>query len=356
MSADKASADRASAVKALLLPTLFLPTIFPPTLCLPTAVYAEELSPYAKAMGAYHERRLEEALRYARQAVKQDPGHVDAYALLGELYYLRQELAQAKASWEQALKLAPSRQDLRERLATLQREATVEGDLARHDTYPFVVRFAEGQTPVDLGDLRLLLRDTYRMVGQQFNYFPDHAIAVILYPQGQFEQVKGLSHRVAGFYDGKIRLPMTAGLRTSQGLQRVFWHEYTHAVVHDLAKGKCPLWLNEGLAMVQEARVQPPDLDEMRQALQAKRLPSWSQLWQETEHSAADSLEVRYGEAYLIAHYLVKLRGWTQMAGLLKRLSVGVPIDDALKAEYRRPQAELEREWLAWARRELGVQ
>ena len=313
---------------------------------------AEEPSAFAQALAAYQDRRLDEALRYARDAVHRGPDHVEARLLLGELYYLRQDLTSAQEQWERALRLAPSRQDVRERLEQLQREARVEQALTRSDTYPFVVRFAEGETPLDLGGLRGLLRETYRLVGQQFQYFPDHPIPVILYPQAAFEQVRGVSHQVAGLYDGKIRLPVQPGRRTGRELQRVLWHEYTHAVVHDLAKGRCPLWLNEGIATLQEARVQPPDLTPVREALRAGGVLPWTQLWGEQQYEVA-ALPLRYGQAYLIARYLVKLRGWTQLVSLLTRLGQETPLEEALRVAYQTDPGRLEAEWLAWVKREL---
>jgi len=311
---------------------------------------AAESSPYAKAMAAYQDRRLDEALQQAQEAVRQEPGHVDARALLGELYYLRQELSQAQEQWEQALKLAPSRADIRQRLDRLQREAPLERDLKHSDTYPFVVRFAEGQVPVELGALRQLLREAYRLVGQQFSYFPDHPISVLLYPGAGFEQVKGVSHQIGGLYDGKIRLPLRSGDQAGRELERVFRHEYTHAIVHDLAKGNCPIWLNEGIATLQEARVSTPNLSEFRAAVAAGRPIPWAQLWREQYENG--SLSLRYQEAYTIAQYLVKRGGWSQLVGLLQRLGWGVPINDALKAEYHEEPAVLEHDWLLWARRE----
>jgi hypothetical protein len=281
---------------------------------------------------------------------------VDAHLLLGELYYLRQELDKAKESWERALRLAPSRQDVRQRLERLQREAPVEQGLARSDTYPFVVRFAEDQVPVDLGQLRQMLRDTYRLVGQQFDYFPDHPITVILYPEEKFEQVKGLSHQVAGLYDGKIRLPLKRqrvghGVSASEELQRVLWHEYTHALVHDLSRGECPLWLNEGLAGCQEARIQPMNLDPVRESFRAGRLLTWDQLWQREYEET--NLHLLYTQSYLVASYLVNRWGWRRMVKCLERIGQGTPLADAMQVEYKSDPAVIEKEWHLWLKRHL---
>ncbi|MBI4313996.1 MAG: tetratricopeptide repeat protein [Candidatus Omnitrophica bacterium] len=319
-----------------------------------SSLHAEELSAFSKAAAAYHERRLDAALRYAKEAVGKDPQHVDAHILLGELYYLRQELPEAQKIWQRALTLAPSREDVRRRLEKLQREAPHEQSLTRNDTYPFIVRFSEKESSMDLGEMKLLLRETYRLVGQQFQYFPDHPITVILYPEDDFEKVKGFSHQVGGFYDGKIRLPLKSTASTGAGVKRVLWHEYTHALVHDLSKGRCPMWLSEGIATAQEARVQPVTTEDFKEACLQKKIIPWKRLWEEKEYEES-SLKLHYEQAYLIVGYLIKAGGWTQMVKLLDRIGTGSPIEDALRVVYHRDAASLEADWLAWTRREFNL-
>ncbi len=338
----------------LMAYSLSLTAAFLTTYHLPlTAAFAEETSSFSKGLAAYHDRKLDEAYQFAKEAVREEPRHVDAHLLLGELYYLRQELNKALEELELAAKLAPSREDIQKSLAKVRRELKVEKGLSRSDTYPFVVRFAQGETPVELGELRGLLRETYRLVGQPFQYFPSYAITVILYPEKDFEGVKGIAHQVAGLYDGKIRLPLTKNLKATGSLKAILWHEYTHVIVHDLAKGKCPTWLNEGIATAQEARVRAIDLAPVRLAFRKGALPSWDTLWQEAYSGSAASLPALYGQGYLIVQFLVKKAGMPALLSLLKRLSWGVPILDALKAEYHVDPATLEKEWLAWARRTL---
>jgi len=317
----------------------------------PIRAFAEETSDFSKAYAAYEDRKLDEALAYAQKAVREQPTHVDVQALLGELYYQRQDLTQAKQSWEKALKLAPSRQDIRERLDKLNRESQVERDLSRSDTSPFVVRFARDQIPTSQGELRDILREVYRLIGQQVGYFPDHPITVLLYSEEEFNKVKGASHQAAGLYDGKIRLPLPVGEAAVWELKRVLWHEYTHALVHDLSRGRCPTWLNEGIATLQEARVQPLDLSVVKEALHQGKLYTWNQLWNRRYEEA--DLKLQYTQSHLIAAYLVKRWGWKPLAGLLNRLGQGYPIEDALQAEYRMASAAIEKEWLLWLKRTL---
>lgn len=311
----------------------------------------EQPTAFSRAVAHYHDRNFDQAMRYAREAIREQPEHVDAHFLLGELYYLRQELTKALESLERAVKLAPNRKDIQEGLERVRQELKVEKDLARSDTHPFVVRFAEGQIPVDVSSLRQLLRDTHRLVGQQMGHFPDHSVTVILYPEKEFQQVRGVSHQAGGLYDGKIRLPARSGNLASAELERVLWHEYTHAVIHDLSKARCPLWLNEGIATLQEARVRAPDLSEARAAFRAGKLPAWSALWDAPYEQA--TLRRNYQVSYLIAKYLVERWSWKDLVGVLKRLAQGYPIGDALQAQYKEAPAVIEKEWLRWLRGQL---
>ncbi len=315
------------------------------------AAFSEE-SAFAQALGAYQDRQLEEAFDYARQAVRQEPRNAEAYVLLGELYYLRQELQEARKAWERALQLDPSREAGRQGLERLDREERIEGDLSRADTYPFKIRYASGEIPVKMGSLQQILRDAYRQVGQALEYFPDHPIPVILYPEAEFETVKGLSHRVSGLYDGKIRVPVEPDRMTVRELKRVLWHEYTHALIQDLAKGKCPLWLNEGVATLQESRVHLVDVALAREALRQGKLPSFENLWS-VSRDEPERLPLYYQTSFLLARYLVKRWSWRELNRLLRRLGQDVPISEALQAQYRTDPVILEKEWKAWLRQTL---
>ena len=313
-----------------------------------------------KAIEAYEHRRFDEAYRYAVQAAYKPSPRSDTFALLGELQYLRQDLAAAKTSWERALALEPSRTDVRQRLEQLGKELPVEQDLARSDTYPFVIRLADEQTAVDLTALRGLLRDVYRLVGQHFDTFPNYPIAVIAYAQQDFSRTQAVTHQIRGLYDGKIRVPLPSGPHATDDLKRVLWHEYAHVLIHDLSRSRCPIWLNEGLATVEEARVHPFPVEKFREALvetggrprssaddPASGVVSWDDLWREREYRH-HLLDVRYGQAYLVAQYLVRVGGWPQVVRLLKRLGQGATVPEALRAEYHQDPKGLEEAWWAW--------
>ena len=329
---------------------LFLVFLSPITYHL-SPVLAAKASAFEQAIGAYQQRKLEDAYKLAKRAVRETPRNPDAHFLLGQLHYLRQEMQQAKRRWEKALGMAPERSDIQEQLEKLNREMTVEQGLSRSDTHPFVVRFAKGQVPVDLSALKQLLRDTHRKIGQIFSYFPNYRITVLLYPEADFEQVKGLSHQVAGLYDGKIRLPLKPGRLDKTELTRILWHEYTHAVVHDLSKGRCPVWFNEGIATAQGDRVKRVDLSLARAAYDQKQLPSWDTLW--ASRYEQETLSLNYQLSYLIVGYLVKRWSWSKLKDLLEVMGEGLSIQSAMRKVYREDPANLEIRWRRWLKKKL---
>lgn len=53
----------------------------------------------------------------------------------------------------------------------------------------------------------------------------------------------------AMYYRGEILIPVSRGKKLDlQNLKRAARHEYSHALVHSLSGGRCPGWLDEGLA------------------------------------------------------------------------------------------------------------
>ena len=82
--------------------------------------------------------------------------------------------------------------------------------------------------------------------------FPAEPITVVLYTQQQFRDVTRTPGWSGGLFDGRIRLPVRGGLADRREFERVLTHEYVHALVHSVAAGGVPAWLNEGLAAALE--------------------------------------------------------------------------------------------------------
>jgi hypothetical protein len=157
------------------------------------------------------------------------------------------------------------------------------------------------------------------------------------------EEVAHVHAWVTGLFDGKIRLPAGGALPARRELERILAHEYAHAVVHDLTRGRAPRWLHEGLAQALEGAAVDP-------MLRVPGRPTLTGL----EEMLGDPDPVRARAGYDIAHWVVQdlldRGGMPAMRTFMARLGRGDAITVAVPAVYGLRLAELEHQW----RRVLG--
>lgn len=106
-----------------------------------------------------------------------------------------------------------------------------------------------------------LLEQAYQEIGRTFSYYPDRTILAVLYTDQQFRDVTQSPAWTKALFDGKIHLPIGGPIENEALLKKVVYHEYTHALVHQLSRGKTPTWLNEGLALYFEEGKSSTEID-----------------------------------------------------------------------------------------------
>lgn len=94
------------------------------------------------------------------------------------------------------------------------------------------------------------LEEAYEFVGEVMHTNRTQKVGVVLYTKEEFNFHFGGSElsRAAGFYSGKIRINDAEEI--SPDVRATIVHEYTHAVLDELAHGgqHIPMWVNEGFA------------------------------------------------------------------------------------------------------------
>jgi tetratricopeptide (TPR) repeat protein len=216
-----------------------------------------------QAIGLLGEGELERAVALFRECVAAVPGEAvfrsnlaEALARLARVEYeLVATRARAIELLEEALQLAPEREDLAALLAKWIATAEVEGEFWVDRSAHFRLSY-DGDRDELLGsgyDLVLkTLEDAYAEFAALFGVRPAEGgsprIEVVLLERSEFDALTGLGHWAGGAYDGRIRVPVTDLEQERRGLVRVLRHELVHAFVREKGGRAVPGWLNEGLA------------------------------------------------------------------------------------------------------------
>ncbi|MDR2337322.1 MAG: hypothetical protein LBE20_01580 [Deltaproteobacteria bacterium] len=96
-------------------------------------------------------------------------------------------------------------------------------------------------------------------VEQIFKYSPKQKIVLRLMPRYKFvRDLKAPRWANALYHNHEIIIPLDNGskniVKNNTTLQNTLRHEYTHALISEIAGEKCPAWLDEGLAQMLESK------------------------------------------------------------------------------------------------------
>ncbi len=176
-----------------------------------------------------------------------------------------------------------------------------------------------------------LTRALERICGE-LNTYPTRTIPVVLYTTEQFTDITRAPAWAAGAYDGTIRVPMRGALNDEQELDRVLAHEFTHALVHTLAKSPVPTWLNEGLATALET----DDLAWAERSVTKSPPVPLSVLRRSFGQFSGGQAQLAYATSALAVRRMLQEAGGFAVANLIRDLGDGVDFDAAFSHRIQR--------------------
>jgi tetratricopeptide (TPR) repeat protein len=263
--------------------------------------------------------------------------------LLAHLHDRRDNPAQAVVNLKAVLEHEPTNEPARRLLDKVEREWRAEAGFRREVTPRFVVKYRD---TLDAGARRQIvaqLEAAAARIGRMLEYAPRQRTTVVLYEHHEFRHVTRVHAWATGLFDGKIRLPVGRVQPQADELERLALHEYAHAAIHDLTRGRAPRWLHEGLAQALEGAASDPIL----------RAPAGLTL-AGVEALAGESDPLRARAGYDIALWIVRdlldRGGIEPLRELLARLGAGETMAEAMPRVYGLRLTELESQW----RRVLG--
>ena len=298
--------------------------------------------------------RPQEALPLAEHATTVAPDSPDAWAVLG---YACEQIDRAKDAvnaFEKSLKLRPDA-GVQEFLARAKREASAEADYLAAESTHFSLKFEGHAILNNLPRIILSELDSdYDNLVAQLGTAPHGSIPVILYTDEAFFDVTRAPEWSTALNDGKLRIPVSGVSGMTDRLARVLRHELTHSFITQIGRGRCPLWLNEGVAQLME-----PETAARSGRLLARLFNAHNEVPLNLLESSFTDLDtnaaaIAYAESLAAVEYINETYGMSDVRRLMERIGEGSSTEAALRSTFNVGYGQFEEDIGTYLRNKYG--
>ena len=285
-----------------------------------------------------------QALPFAESAVRYAPNSPDALAVLGYAQFATDHNKEAIVSWKRSLALRPDT-GLQEHLKKAERESTVEADYSERETSHFTLRYEGAQTSESLrAELINTLESEYDDLVREFGVAPRNSIPVVLYTDQAFFDVTQAPSWSGAVNDGKLRIPIHGITLVTPELARVLKHELAHSFINQLSGGRCPQWLNEGIAQAMEPKSLSSNGNRLAQLFRSQHEIPFNSLEGSFMGFSPLQAALAYDESLAAVQYISQTYGMSDVQRILARLGDGSSTEAALRATIHANYGDLETE------------
>jgi predicted negative regulator of RcsB-dependent stress response len=290
------------------------------------------------------------ALEYLGRARRLAPKSAAVAQLSGWAYYGLNQVDEAIREWQAAQRIQPS-PELAAALEKAERDNAAESETRETNSGHFNLRYQGSATPQLAAEILSTLEEHFRTIQSTLRFTPAEPIGVVLYTQQAFRDITQAPTWAAAGNDGRIRVPVQGVTSVSDQLSRELKHELVHSFVFQKTRGRCPGWLNEGLAQSIEGRRSDHDTAvalvsayERGQYIPLKNLEgSWTRL-----SPAAARFAYAWGLAAV--EYIIANSGTWGIERLFDRFDEDPSFESAMRASLQTNYADLERQTVAYLR------
>jgi tetratricopeptide (TPR) repeat protein len=301
--------------------------------------------------------RNDVALEILRAAADVAPNDAQIHALLGRAYYEAENLALARLHLRRSVEIDPKSPLAAGAQALLDRtahEAGASADFQSADLGRYAIRF-EGRAAPEIGArIRQVIPGVEARVRDRIGFGPTPPLVILGYGDDRFHTAWGVPEWTGGFFDGKIRIPISVAAEGGALLDRVLLHEVAHAAIHSAAPGRhVPVWLHEGAAQwAEHGGLAPGAFGLARDAL---RDGSWAPIGRldgSFMGLGAEAAAVAYAEAAVAVAWLMQTHGRGVFEAVIREIGAGADADAAFRRHLNMGLDDIDaavRRWLAGA-------
>ena len=283
-----------------------------------------------------------EALPYAQRAVRSAPSSPDAYTMLGYAQFASDRTKDAVISWKKSLELRPDA-TVQQFLAKAQREDAVESDFSQHESSHFVLHYEGKQVSESFrSQIVAALESDYDDLARDLGNPPRDNILVTIYTEQAFFDVTHAPTWSGAINDGKLRIPVSGLSSVSPELARVLKHELAHSFINQLSGGRCPHWLNEGIAQFLEPKSLGGDGHQLAVLFKAQRNIPLNVLEGSFMNFSGVEAYVAYAESLAAVAYINDSYGMSDVQRILQLLSQGSSTEAALRSTIHSDYGQFE--------------
>ena len=296
----------------------------------------------------------QDGIFYAEQATRIAPDSADAFAVLGYAEFAADRLRDAVQSWKKSLALRPDAM-IQKMMTKADRESTAETNFSERETGHFVLHY-EGKESSETFREQLLatLESDYEDLSREFGSEPHSSIQVVLYTNQAFVDVTRAPSWTAALNDGKLRIPLDGLQSVTPDLARILRHELTHSFINQLTQGRCPVWLNEGIAQMLEPRGLGSHIRPLARLYAAERELPLNTLEGSFFSFGTIAAELAYDESLAAAVYIRERYGMSDLQSILRRIGEGESNETALRSVLHCDYGHLEEELRTYLTSQAG--
>jgi tetratricopeptide (TPR) repeat protein len=269
-----------------------------------------------------------------------DPDSAEAAKLSGWAYYGLNRAADAVTQWKRAMELKPD-EETQHALEKAERDAREEAEYHEGETTHFRLKYNGGAAPGLARDVLKTLESEFDEISATLNYVPPEPIGVILYTNQTFTDITRAPSWSGALNDGRIRVPVEGLTTMTDELARVLKHELTHSFVGQRTGGRCPVWLQEGIAQFMEgkrSRSNAGSLSSVYEHHMEISLLSYETSWLNLPKDAASNA---YAWSLAVVEGIMTVNGVDDLERILEHLAAGSAAEDAIRAVLHEDYSEL---------------